>query len=60
MTDRTLTATTPDGEADGRLLLPLDQGPCPLVLFFVDAGGIRPAMIEMAAHLTGQRVLTAT
>jgi carboxymethylenebutenolidase len=53
MTERTITVTTPDGEADGCLLLPLDASPCPLVLFFVDAGGIRPSMIEMASHLTG-------
>lgn len=53
MIDRQLTATTPDGPAPGRLLLPAGEGPCPLVFFFVDAGGIRASMIEMAAHLTG-------
>lgn len=61
MIERTLRATTPDGEADGRLLLPDGEGPCPLVLFFVDAGGLRPAMAQMAAHLTdaGYAVLMA-
>ncbi len=53
MNERTLTVTTPDGQADGRLLLPLDPGPCPLVYFFVDAGGLRASMNEMAGHLTG-------
>ena len=53
MSERAITAKTSDGEADGCLMLPAGNGPCPLVLFFVDAGGIRPSMIEMAAHLTG-------
>lgn len=61
MKERTLAVTTLDGEADGRLLLPRGEAACPLVLFFVDAPGIRPAMVQMAGHLTdaGYAVLMA-
>lgn len=47
-----LTASTPDGETHAPLLVPDGAGPFPLVVFFVDAGGLRPAMVEMGGHLT--------
>jgi carboxymethylenebutenolidase len=51
MTVSTLTAKVLDGSATGRLVVPDGAGPFPLVVFFSDAGGIRPAMLEMAGHL---------
>lgn len=55
MNDVELSVLTPDGAAIARLIRPDDgrKARWPLVVFFADAGGIRPAMIEMAGHLTG-------
>lgn len=52
MTDISISARVADGVALGRLAVPEGAGPFPLVVFFADAGGIRPAMLEMAGHLT--------
>ena len=43
---------TADGAMDADLLLPNGQGPWPLVVFYMDALGLRPALHEMAQHLT--------
>jgi carboxymethylenebutenolidase len=43
---------TPDGPADARLFLPVGEGPWPLVVFCMDAFGLRPAMTTMAERLT--------
>ena len=48
-----ITAAVADGTALGHLLLPTGDAPCSLVVFYPDAGGVRPAMFDMAAHLTG-------
>lgn len=40
-----------DGVADGLKLLPEGDGPFPLVVSFMDAGGLRPAMTTMAEPL---------
>ena len=54
----TLRYVTPDGEADAALLLPdaallfpAGAGPWPLVVFLMDAFGLRPALREMAHPL---------
>ncbi len=46
-----LTITTPDGECPATLHTPHGEGPWPAVIFFVDAGGTRPVMAEMADHV---------
>jgi carboxymethylenebutenolidase len=43
----------PEGVLDARLHLPSGDGPWPLVLFYMDAFGLRPAMDQMAGRLTG-------
>lgn len=39
------------GVADGLVFLPAGQGPHPLVVFYMDAGGLRPALSDMAERL---------
>ncbi|RZT88511.1 carboxymethylenebutenolidase [Pseudonocardia sediminis] len=46
-----LTIRTDDGDAPATLHTPDGDGPWPGVLFYVDAGGVRAAMHDMAAHL---------
>lgn len=45
--------TTPDGICPSILITPAGDGPWPAVIFFMDAGGVRAAMIEMAEQLAG-------
>lgn len=49
MERRVVMWPTPDGVAHGRLFLP-DGGPAPLVVFCMDALGLRPALDVMAAR----------
>lgn len=42
---------TPDGQGDARLFLPDGEGPWPLVVFCMDAFGLRPALTTMAERL---------
>jgi carboxymethylenebutenolidase len=42
------------GKADAKLFVPEGAGPWPLVVFYTDAGGLRPSMSLMASHLLGQ------
>jgi carboxymethylenebutenolidase len=51
MIERDLTWPTPDGTANGRLFLPDGEGPFPLVVFCMDAFGLRPALTTMAERL---------
>ncbi|ALE72097.1 dienelactone hydrolase family protein [Pseudonocardia sp. EC080610-09] len=46
-----LTIPTPDGDARASLHTPDGDGPWPGVVLYVDAGGVRKAMHDMAAHL---------
>ncbi|BBG04808.1 MULTISPECIES: dienelactone hydrolase family protein [Pseudonocardia] len=46
-----LTIATPDGAAPAFLHTPDGTGPWPGVILYVDAGGVREAMHDMAAHL---------
>jgi carboxymethylenebutenolidase len=51
MAQDVVSIVTPDGQCSARVLTPEGQGPWPAVIFYMDAFGIRPAMLEMAAHL---------
>ena len=46
-----VTISTKDGQCTAHFLTPDGKGPWPGVIFYMDAFGIRPAMLEMAAHL---------
>lgn len=45
---------TADGVADAILITPVEGGPHPGVLLYMDAFGLRPRLEEMAARLAGQ------
>lgn len=51
--------STKDGECPAHVLTPSGQGPWPAIIVYMDAGGIRPAMILIARRLadTGYVVL---
>lgn len=51
--------TTPDGSCSLVLATPDIGGPWPAVLFFMDAGGVRPALVEMAERLADMGYLVA-
>lgn len=51
MIENELAVGTEDGTVEGRLLLPEGGGPWPLVVFYMDAGGLRPATTEMGRRL---------
>lgn len=53
MIEREITVTTPEGELPTFVFHPDDGGPHPVVLYLMDAPGIRPALREMAARLAG-------
>jgi len=42
---------TGDGECHAQVMSPADTGPWPAVIFYADAGGIRPAVVDMAQRL---------
>jgi carboxymethylenebutenolidase len=44
---------TRDGECPLHVATPEGEGPWPAVIFYMDAGGIRPGVIEMAQRLAG-------
>lgn len=46
-----VTIRTPDGDCLAWVMSPSGQGPWPAVVFYGDAGGMRPAMQHMAAQL---------
>ncbi|WP_158915470.1 dienelactone hydrolase family protein [Caulobacter sp. S45] len=43
-----------DGQCAAYVLTPEGNGPWPAIIFYMDAFGIRPAMMEMAAHLADE------
>lgn len=60
MTKRTNEVmTTPDGSCPLVLATPDVGGPWPAVLFFMDAGGVRPALVEMAERLADMGYVVA-
>ncbi|QXC59895.1 dienelactone hydrolase family protein [Aquihabitans sp. G128] len=51
MIERELTVTTPEGELPTFVFHPEHGGPHPVVLYLMDAPGIRPALRDMASRL---------
>ncbi len=51
MIEREITVTTPEGELPTFLFHPDEGGPHPVVLYLMDAPGIRPALRDMARRL---------
>ncbi len=51
MTHEQIAIQTRDGECHAHVMTPGDGGPWPATIFYADAGGIRPAVIEMAQRL---------
>ncbi len=47
-----VTIRTPDGDCPMDVLVPPGHGPWPAVILYMDAGGIRPAMRDMARDLS--------
>ena len=48
-----LTIRTRDGDCPSHVLTPTGDGPWPAVILYMDAGGIRPAMLDMSEQLPG-------
>ena len=48
------TIQTRDGKCHAQLLTPASEGRWPAILFYTDAGGIRPAVVEMAQRLADE------
>ncbi|KST57278.1 dienelactone hydrolase [Methylobacterium sp. GXS13] len=46
-----VTIRTRDGDCPSHVVTPASGGPWPAVIFYMDAGGIRPAMLDMAQQL---------
>jgi carboxymethylenebutenolidase len=51
MIEREIDVTTPDGAMKTFLYHPTHEGPHPVVLYLMDAPGIRPALKDMASRL---------
>jgi len=51
MPSEQITIRTRDGDCPAHVLTPSGDGPWPAAIFYVDAGGLRPAMIDMAQRL---------
>lgn len=47
------TITMADGDCEVQVFTPAATGRHPAIIFFMDAGGIRPALLAMAARLAG-------
>jgi dienelactone hydrolase len=50
MSQQQISIQTRDGVCKAWVFTPEGKGPWPGVIFYMDAFGIRPAMIEMANH----------
>ncbi len=53
MLNEQITIRTRDGECALHVATPAGDGPWPAVIFYMDAGGIRPVTVEMAQRLAG-------
>jgi carboxymethylenebutenolidase len=51
MSREQVTIQATDGPCNAQVLTPAGAGPWPGVIFFMDAFGIRPGMVQMATHL---------
>ena len=54
MSQNQVSIQTKDGICKSWILLPDGKGPWPSVVFYMDGFGIRPAMVEMATHISKQ------
>jgi carboxymethylenebutenolidase len=54
MSQEQVTLQAKDGPCQAYVLSPDGAGPWPGVIFYMDAFGIRPGMIEMATHIASQ------
>ena len=54
MSQQQFSIQTKDGVCKAWVITPEGKGPWPAVIFYMDAFGIRPAMIEMANHISKQ------
>ena len=54
MSEEQVTIQTKDGLCKTWVLTPEGTGPWPGVIFYMDAFGIRPGMVQMATHLAAQ------
>jgi carboxymethylenebutenolidase len=54
MSEVQVTIQQKDGPCRAWILTPNGTGPWPAVIFYMDAFGIRPGMIQMATHLAGK------
>ena len=53
MTEKTVDIKTPDGSMPTTIVHPDSGGPFPVILYLMDAPGIRPAFLDMARRLAG-------
>lgn len=53
MAQETVSIQTADGSCTTYVLTPEGTGPWPVVIYYMDGLAIRPAVFEMARHLTG-------
>lgn len=53
MTEKTVDIKTPDGAMPTTITHPDSGGPFPVILYLMDAPGIRPAFLDMARRLAG-------
>ncbi len=53
MTEKTVDIKTPDGSMPTTITHPDSGGPFPVILYLMDAPGIRPAFLDMARRLAG-------
>ena len=53
MPNEQILIRTRDGECPLHVVTPADSGSWPAVIFYMDAGGIRPAVLDMAQRLAG-------
>jgi carboxymethylenebutenolidase len=51
MSRKQVDIATPDGVADSYIFIPEGKGPFPAVLFYMDGGGLRPDIHDMAQRL---------
>ena len=59
MSHEHVTIEARDGKCPADVMTPVGKGRWPGVIFYMDAGGIRPAMIQMAQRLAERRVRRA-
>jgi len=54
MPSEQVSISTRDGDCPCHVMTPASGGPWPAVIFYMDAGGIRPAMVDMAQRLADE------